>query len=156
MAKFLEFAANLLKVVNLAVEDQPVPRGRIVHGLVAGRGEVKDSEPPRTQANARVGSEASGSSSVPSSSGPRCARARVPWLRARLTSGERFPTSPKIPHMLLRLSRYFPISLRLCVSVVLVHHRGIEPQQNRIQVKPLPLARISHYGWGRVGLQRRR
>src|SRR5213080_5467290 len=37
-------------------------------------------------------------SSIPSSSGPRCASARVPKLSARSTSTERLPTSPKIPH----------------------------------------------------------
>jgi len=48
MAKLFEFAPNALKIVNLAVEDQPVPRGRIVHGLVAGGGKVEDREAPRT------------------------------------------------------------------------------------------------------------
>ena len=52
MPKFLQFKADLLKVVNLAVEDQPAPCSGIVHGLVAGRGQVEDSEPPRAQPDA--------------------------------------------------------------------------------------------------------
>ena len=42
-----------------------------------------------------------GISSTPSSSGPRCASARVPQRRARSTSLLRCPTNPKIPHMTL-------------------------------------------------------
>jgi hypothetical protein len=44
IAQFLEFDANVAEVVNLAVVHDPIATLGIVHGLVAKRGEVEDSE----------------------------------------------------------------------------------------------------------------
>jgi len=45
MAGGFEFAAEFTKVVDLAVEDDPVPGRQVLHRLVAQRREVDDGKP---------------------------------------------------------------------------------------------------------------
>src|SRR5207244_3589814 len=42
----LQLLAQLEVVVNLAVEDEPVPPARVAHRLVAGRREIEDRQAP--------------------------------------------------------------------------------------------------------------
>jgi hypothetical protein len=52
MAQFLEFAADLLEIVDFSVKDQPIPRLRIMHRHVPGRREIEDGQPAASQPDA--------------------------------------------------------------------------------------------------------
>src|SRR5208337_2237743 len=52
MAQFLEFAADLLEIVNFPVKDQPIACLRIMHRHVPGGREVEDGQPAASQPDA--------------------------------------------------------------------------------------------------------
>ena len=91
MAQFLEFAADLLEIVDFSVKDQPIACLRIMHRLVPGRREIKDGQASASQPDALAArrSEAEGSLSLHRQGRdepvPAC-----PGERS-LTSGERLP-----------------------------------------------------------------
>ena len=52
MAQFLEFAADLLEIVDFSVKDQPIASLRIMHRHVPGRREIEDGQPAASQPDA--------------------------------------------------------------------------------------------------------